>query len=241
MRPPGYWQTLGNTLLKKLEDNDEPIPHRLERKDASRVLEEIAKEFEKCQNIKSIFKEADIFFNELLGWSYGLTFQKRGNNPNFESALVTQQEDFNNRFVKKIDLFCLIDYLLSEYPNKYQRYNGFSRTSNIHSIHGGELILEAGFNESFWDNIYNDYVGYAERSQNGNIREICIFNKGKHAIASYLHSSSQDIHYLTVRARGQHPICTAILIESQGTNSEDKNGEHKYLLVEGVLGDFTSL
>lgn len=241
----GRLEHLCDVLIKELERKKIPCllgdgkERRKVRERARERLKDIHKQFESQEKVREKFGEDFYeFFDELLKWSYKLRLDENSRNgrPAFE-----EREDYPEEglMVGKVDMFCLIDYLIKNYPKKYVGYNNFRKERRIKKGKGGslEVRLTAKFEENFWDNIYNDYDSY--EGEDG--RAYCIFNRAKHSIASYLHSAHPNIHYLNIYAEGRKKLIgTAILMEGSGSGKGQAR-EEPYLIVEGVLGNFGEL
>ncbi len=233
MSLPGHLDHLCDVLLKELHERG--IPHAfgrdidVGRKTAKKILEEIYQAFQSKETFRIKFNgDFGEFLNELTQKSYGLILDYTNPAaPKFVEAPPEQES-----FAKRVDLLSLIDYLMQNYPEKYVLYGGFKEERKIND----ELTLTAKSNDNFWDNIFNDYDSY----QNNDTNRICIFNREKHSIASYLHSAHPHIHYLNVTADGfKTPLCTAILMEANG--GKEERLQTPYLIVEGVVGNFGTL
>ncbi|MFH0701044.1 MAG: hypothetical protein V2A62_01255 [Candidatus Woesearchaeota archaeon] len=225
-------------LCGKLKDKG--IPNLLtKREDSQKLMEQVYREFAQHKIIQKKFNSNfPDFLNDLLFWSYQLRLKPESiaKIPEFETI---KGED--HQFLGRVDLFGLIDYLNQTYSKKYSGYDQFRFGKRISALNK-ELTLVASFNENPWDNIFNDYDHY--RGLDGH--QICIFNRAKHALASYLHSAHPYIHYLNINSPElpQRPLCTAILVE--GYTEEEKQERsapslQPYLIVDGVLANFQEL
>ncbi len=244
---PGQLEVLCNTLLNELKEKN--IPHNLGKDGGNKRAKEIFVGIHEDFCVQPILQkkfEGDFynFFDYLLDWSYGLgldrTSTEKGR-PKFKKIVRTEEDE--RRMLEKVDMFCLVDYLHQTYKDKrFREYIKLIdieyKETTIKLKKGNYLSLEVIFNEDFWENIYNDYPTYAET--NGK-EEVCLFNRAKYSIASYLHSADPYVHYLTIKSDDENnpnPLCTAILIEREG---EQKRGIRKeYMIVEGVVGNLSA-
>ncbi|GEM_PF-4663250 len=145
----------------------------------------------------------------------------------------------NSLFLRKVDLFALLSYLLDSYEKKCEKYNQFNISAQINNRN-----LIASFNRQFFKNTFNDFDKY--QSINGS--EVCIFNYGKYSHASFLHSAHKDIHYLVIKstdAQDFDPVGIAILMQPSKGYVINGDGAPtdlpfmpQYLIVEGVLTNF---
>ncbi len=226
---------LDQALEKSRGEEIEPIPHALSHQNAAQIIRRIYNEFQNEEILQNKFNgNFDEFFDYLLFWSYGLKFSPENNKPRFEAAVVEERQ-----FVGKVDLFCLVNSLLDKYPQKYRHspeghYDDFC-LENIVSTSQGELTLRASFSDYLWDNIFNDYDTYLGTDN----KEICLFNRAVHAVASFIHTANPHTHYLHLTSEEtKNPLATAILFEGSG-RSTVKEPFLDYLVVEGVLGNFS--
>ena len=245
----GHLDVLCNTLLNELRKKN--IPHNLGREGgpekAREILRNIYDHFEEQPILQQKFDSNFLdFFDYLLDLSYGLQFdQSNIGKPKFKRK--ERKKDDERRMLEKVDLFCLIEYLNHNYYEKYFNYLPKFQRDHQDNIpfpiavdtNGRPINLQISFNENFWLNTFNDYDQYKGTDQ----KEICIFNKAQHGIASLLHSANQNVHYLSIsRLREQEneldyydPLCTAILFEIEGESSSLI--PEKYIVVEGVISN----
>ncbi len=238
---------LGNAKINR-------IPFKAEK--LEKIIENIEKKFKETENVRKEFGENfDEFLNEIVWLSYGFSYDNTNGKPVFtneyeqrkkevedlqrtlcltkdtqkypelvsckeslESKLY-QQEEYCQRSMRMVDLFVLINYLIEEYPLKYKGYENFKMVTDN---------LTASFNENFFDNVYDRYKTYSGK-------KICLFNREKFCVGSYLHSAHPYIHYLDVKDEQNNLLATAILVEASGNKAKEEEGK-EYLVVEGVVG-----
>ena len=128
-------------LLNKLKESN--IPNGLASAENHLELIKIFHEQFKTQEIVAKkFPHFEDFIDEALFWSYDLKL----NRPALEKGRFVfdkcQKEE--NQFTGKIDLFCLVDFLLKSYPSKNEGYDNFSLEKRI-DCQGKKIVLESGF------------------------------------------------------------------------------------------------
>ena len=231
-----HLENICNALFNKLEKDN--IPHRLDRSQ-SQTIGTLYHDYHENAILQHKFSSFFDFLNELLAWSYGLQL-------NVEAALkgrptFTEVTPLPDQFSGKVDLFCLIDVTYQEYEIKNKQYN-FQKKRKV-LIDGKKKLLVASFNDNFWDNIYNDFDSY----EGGDGKDICIFNRSKHSIGSYLHCAEANVNYLDIKSDelDLNPICRAILLLGFGVGGYSKKHANsrpsRYVVVDGVLGNFVDL
>ncbi len=240
----GHLEVLCNTLLKELKEKN--IPHNLGeeggRDKAKEILQNVHADFWVQPILLQKFnKDFNNFFDYLLDWSYGLELDRSNlGKPRFKKKKRTKDDE--RRMLEKVDLFCLVNYLIDNYHFKYKfssdgDYTDF-KLENIINTSQGEYMFYTSFSYNFWNNIFNDYDTYRGENQ----KEICLFNQAVHAIGSFLHTANPNIHYLHLTSSNtkKEPLATAILFEGLGKNTLQEHFKN-YLIVEGVLGNFESV
>lgn len=252
----GPFNVFSKSLIEAL-GNNQISRFSLKAEGLEKIVESIEKKFKNTKSVQQEFGESfDEFLNEIVWLSYGLSYDYQQSKPKFTNEYeqrkkemeklrgtlclaendveypalsgckkmlelkLHQQEEYCQRSMRMVDLFVLIDYLIEEYPEKYNWYNGFKNVKDD---------LTASFNENFFDNIYGRYKTYPGK-------RICLFNREKFCIGSYLHSAHPSIHYLDVKDRQDNLLATAILVEASGKRKREEESKN-YLVIEGVLGE----
>ena len=238
-------ESICNALFNKIAD--EHVSRGLSQTEVLSVLQQLNAGLLPPDILEQKFQNNFFeFFHDLVFFSYGLdldvTLAARGR-AKFSNPPIPADQ-----FVGKVDLFGLIKLIHDKennknYSKKYEGYQGFYRVGSL--SRGRERIpVLAAFAEDCWKNIYNGYDQY----QGTDGKEICLFNRARHLVGSYLHTAHPQIHYLHVDAESYpHPLATAILFESFGGPLEKapNRNVHKlmepYLIVEGVLANAGAL
>ncbi len=209
-------------LYKKLDNSH--IPHRFNGIDDFNMINDI---WHKEQSIQNVFPTLELFLNYLLQWSYGLEFKQEEHLE--EKALP------KDVFAKRVDMFRLIEYLTHSSAIGHElRFAGICGPSAEFSRNdGSKVTLKGKVEENFWNNIFNNFAN----SKSDKIKDICIFNRGKHALASYLHSASEHFLYWNFRSEEDNTLwATAIVAYAKGRIHPLSQWRHYYLL-EGVVAD----
>ncbi len=204
----------------------EKIPEQFKGKeDFQMVLDQ----WESHEILRTNFPKIEHFLTQIISTSYGLMIS----DSHIQKAIIKP-----DCFTQKVDMFRLIEYLNQNYvavPANLLMAGAVGPKAEIDTPNG-PLPIRCRIEQNFWNNIFNDYADY--KGANG--KGYCIFNKEKHALASYLHSASQNILYWNFRSEENNKtLCTAIILYGKGRTSPFSSWKDYYIL-EGLVGNLKS-